>query len=63
MTATRCDAVEQDQSQKAKNAIGLLKSSIEQAQSEELFGEVTITIKFQNGRIGHYERVVRETYK
>lgn len=54
---------DQEQTQKANNAIALLKESIVEAQERCLFGEVTITVKFQNGKVGHYERLTKETYK
>lgn len=53
----------QEQAQKANHAIELLRTSIGDASNAQLFGEVTITVKFQNGQIGHYEKVTRETYK
>ena len=53
----------QDQEQKAKNAIALLRDAIERAKSDGLFGEITIKVAMQNGKIGHYERTVKETFK
>jgi uncharacterized protein with FMN-binding domain len=54
---------DQEQIQKANNAVDLLKAGIIEAMDRGLFGEVTVTVKVQNGRIGHFERLVRETYK
>ena len=53
----------QQQTQKANNAIALLRDAIEKASHDGLYGEVTIRLTMQNGKIGHYERTVKETYK
>lgn len=53
----------QEQEQKANNAIALLREAIERAKSDGLFGEITIKIAMQNGKIGHFERTIRETFK
>jgi|LSQX01.1.fsa_nt_gb hypothetical protein len=57
-----CD-IDQQQEQKANNAIALLSEAIERARQDRLYGEVTIKIAMQNGKIGHLERTVRETFK
>lgn len=53
----------QEQTQKANNALALLRKAIERAQEDALYGDVTIRVSMQNGKIGHVERTVKETYK
>lgn len=63
MPSTLRPTDDQQQQRKAHDAATLLLAEVDRARRLKLFGEVAVTIKLQNGTIGQYETLVRQTHK